>query len=325
MSRTWFGGTLVVLAFLAGPLALHAQAVIEERVKDLGSAPSGTILTHHFRLVNQHKQPLHIGGLRVSCGVCTTAAVGKYDLAPGESTQVTVNVDTSKFSGHKAFNVYVTIDRPVFEEVRIDISAVSRGDLMLAPPQLNFGTVKFGSGPTAETVIDYRGTLAGWQITGVANDNGYLLAKVAPSGQNPGSFRLNVKIREDAPAGSWHAELYVLTNDPTAPRIRVPVTVEILPALTASPATLNVGQIAKGGQVERRITVRGGQPFKITKVEGSDAQLKIAELPSEAKSVHVIRITLSPDAVGELSRKLKIITDLPKDNTVEIAIMGQAQ
>ena len=63
----------------------------------------------------------------------------------------------------------------------------------------------------------------------------------------------------------------------------------------------------------------------ITKVDGSDAQLKIAELPCEAKSVHVIRITLSPDAVGELSRKLKIITDLPKDNTVEIAIMGQAQ
>jgi hypothetical protein len=324
MRRFWFGGAFIILACLAGPLPVHAQAVIEERVKDLGSAPTGTILTHHFRLVNQHKQPLHIGGLRVSCGVCTTATVGKYDLAPGEWTQVTVTVDTSKFSGHKTFHVYVVIDRPVFEEVRIDISAISRGDLMLAPPQLNFGTVKFGSGPTAETIIDYRGSLAGWQVTGVANDNGYLLPKVAPSGQHPGSFRLSVKLREDAPAGSWHAELYVLTNDPTAPRIRIPVTVEILPALTASPATVNVGQIAKGSLVERRITVRSGQPFKITKVEGGDAQLKVAELPSEAKTVHVLKITFSPDAVGELSRKLKIITDLPKDNMVEIAILGQA-
>lgn len=325
MIRSGFGGSALLLVLLL-QAAAHAQAVIEERVKDLGSAPTGTVLTHHFRLVNQYKQPLHISGLRVSCGVCTTASVSKYDLAPGEATQVTVTVDTSRFIGHKTFHIYVTLDRPVIEELRIDVSAVSRGDLMLAPPQLAFGTIKYGSGATAETIVDYRGTFGGWQITGVANDNGYLLPALTLVGRNPPSYKLQVKIREDAPAGSWHAEVYLLTNDPTSPRIRVPITVEILPALTASPATLNLGQIAKGSAVERRITVRGGgQPFRILKVEGGDAQVTIADWPTEAKPVHVLKITMRPDVEGEINRKVKIITDLANDSTVEVAIRGQAQ
>ncbi|HMP03920.1 MAG TPA: hypothetical protein PKC45_15615, partial [Gemmatales bacterium] len=120
------------------------------------------------------------------------------------------------------------------------------------------------------------------------------------------------------------AGFFVLTNDPQSRRIRAPLTVEVLPALTATPATVNVGNVAAGKSVERRITIRGGQPFKITKVEGSDGQMQVADLPNEAKSVHVLKITLTPEAVGELHRKLKIVTDLPRDNTVIVSVLGQA-
>ncbi len=94
---------LSVFFGVAGPAA--AQAVFAEKTKDLGGAPRGAILTHKVKVTNKHAQELHVSGIRTSCGVCSHASIEKNTLAPGESTQLNITIDTNKYSGHRAFTV----------------------------------------------------------------------------------------------------------------------------------------------------------------------------------------------------------------------------
>ncbi len=67
-------GLLGVLAFSGLALAGPAD-MFEEKEKDFGVSPKGTILVHYFRFTNNTKQTVTLGQPRVSCG-CVTPAFG---------------------------------------------------------------------------------------------------------------------------------------------------------------------------------------------------------------------------------------------------------
>jgi hypothetical protein len=75
---------------LAGPADLF-----EEKEKDFGVSPKGTVLVHYFRFTNTTKNTITLGQPRVSCG-CVTPALSKNQLAPGETAAVIVYMDTRR-------------------------------------------------------------------------------------------------------------------------------------------------------------------------------------------------------------------------------------
>ncbi len=321
MFRTGF---VLALAMLS-PLYLVAAETnllnFEESVKDLGGAPRGTKLVHHFKFTNASQQTVHISGTRTSCH-CSTARAIKQEVAPGESSSIMVEVNTILYSGTRDFTIYVNFDRPYVTETRLILKTLSRDDISMTPDAIAFGTVKLGSAPTASVVIDHR-TLSGWKITGIENDNGYLQTKIEPNGTNQNSYRLTVRLREDTPAGFWHASLALVTNDPTSPRIRIPLSVEVQGALAVTPQVLNMGKLANE-TVEKKIVIRGAKAFKITGVEGLDSTISIDQTRTdEAKMAHVLKITYSGKAdAGELLKKIKIQTDL-ENASIELPVQGQ--
>lgn len=306
--------------------AAEARITFEETSKDFGSVPYGKRLTHRFKLTNAYDRPLHVASIRTSCGVCTKAAVEKVDIASGESTYVVVNVDTRNYVGHRTFTVFITFDRPYLEEHQLTVQAYSRSDIVMEPGQLNFGRHRMGAVPPLSLQVEHRGG-TGWQITGVVNDNGYILPKLESYTDSYGqpAYRVTVRLREDTPPGSWHSEIWLATNDPVAPRLHVPMSVEITGALAVTPSILQLGQIGMESQVEKKIVIRGVQPFKILKVEGTDAETKVILPGSEAKTVHVLKVQHSAGkSATEINKKLRIVTDLPKENSVEVLLRGNS-
>src|SRR5260221_13333619 len=86
-----------------------ADSLFEELSKDFGSVPRGPTLTHPFRLTNNTGKPLHISGVRVSCG-CVSASAAQENVAPGESTTINAQMDTRRFHGAKSVTIYVNFD-----------------------------------------------------------------------------------------------------------------------------------------------------------------------------------------------------------------------
>ena len=109
MKRLGLGLLLVVALGVAaaGAPILGMDAV----VYDFGSVSEGAIVSHTFILTNLGDSPLLITGARATCG-CTTTALPKTTLAPGESVPLEARVDTSNFGGRILKQIYVDSNDP---------------------------------------------------------------------------------------------------------------------------------------------------------------------------------------------------------------------
>ena len=72
-------GIVCVLGFSGFALAGPAE-MFEEKEKDFGVSPKGTVLVHYFRFTNNTKNTVTLGQPRVSCG-CVTPALSKNQQA----------------------------------------------------------------------------------------------------------------------------------------------------------------------------------------------------------------------------------------------------
>jgi hypothetical protein len=294
-----------------------ADATFAELSKDFGSVPRGPTLTHSFRLTNYTANPVHISGVRVSCG-CVSASALDYNLAPGQATAIQIQMDTSRFFGMRAVTVYVTFDRPRWEEVRLHVQANAQDNLQITPEAFALGQVKHGGVPSASVMVTVTGD-GQWQITGVERESNYILAEPKELRRDAAevSYQVTAAIRADAPVGKWYTEVWLRTNNPAIPRVRVPLTVEIAPVLSASPTAVSVGPMKPGTEEERTVTIHGSKPFRITRIEGTDDQLTVRDSSSDSNSVHVLTIRLKPKQAGELDRRLKVSTDLREEPPLE--------
>jgi hypothetical protein len=312
-----------LLAATPAPAASWADSLFDDLNKDFGSVPRGPTLTHLFRLTNNTSSTVHIAGMRVSCG-CTTANASQAEIAPGQTTAVQVQMDTRRFSGPKSVTIYVQFDRPSWEEVRLWVQANGRDDLTVTPEALNLGKIKRGASPSGSTTITFLGN-PGWQILEVQRESNYVqanLQEVRRQGTEV-TYQLTATLRNDAPVGKWFTDLWLRTNNPAMPRVRVPLTVEIESPLTVSPTTVVLGQLKSGGESERRVIVRGVKPFKITAVEGTDAELTVKDSTEEAKPIHVLTVKLKPTRAGDLNKVLKVVTDLKEEGAIEFEARAQ--
>lgn len=303
--------------------ASWADGLFDEVSKDFGSVPRGPTLTHPFRLVNKTNDTVVIHHIRVSCN-CVAASAARHNLRPGEETTIHVTMDTRRFTGVKTVTVYVQFSQPSTEEVRLWVQANGRDDVAVNPDALTFGRVKRGTTQTATTTITFYGNSAA-QITEARSESNYIRPTLKELRREQGevSYQLTAQLRSDTPVGKWYNDIWLGTNINTMPRVRVPVTVEIESQLSVSPPSLTLGPMKPGTTTERKIIVRGTQPFLITKVSGTDAQLTVKDSTTESKAVHVLTITFSPKQAGDLDRTLRIVTDLKEEGEIEFQARAQ--
>jgi len=308
----------VVLLVLAGPArATWADAMFDELSRDFGSVPHGQVLVHPFRLLNNTGSNVRVSNVRVSCG-CTTARVLNSVLAPGQETVVLASMDTRRFYNAKNVTIFVTFDQPRFEEVRLWIQANSRDDVSFSADGIAFGPIKRGVGPTSTIKVTFQGDGA-TKILEARSESNYVqpvLREVA-RGVGDVTYEVTAKVRADIPAGKWYTDLWLKTNNPNMPKLRVPVTVEVEAALSANPNTVTLGQVKAGMEFDRKIIIRGITPFRITGITGTDGQIRVMESASESKTVHVLTVTLNPVEPGTLSRLIRVQTDLQNGSDIE--------
>src|SRR5262249_53653203 len=234
--------------------------------------------------------------------------------------------DTLQFQGNKNITVYIQFDQPNFEEVRLWVQANSRDDLTVTPESLAFGRIKRGSTPTAAVTVSFLGN-AQMKILSVASDSNYIQPNCKELGRDVAtgsvSYTLTAKVRSDAPVGKWYTDIWLKTDNPVSPRVRIPLTVDIESALSIAPAGVALGEVKVGSESERKIIVRGVKAFKVTGIKGADAQWTIKDSTTEAKTIHVLTVSFRPSKAGEVNRNLQVVTDLKEDGTIDFNVRAK--
>src|SRR5262249_34006661 len=156
--------------------------------------------------------------------------------------------------------------------------------------------VKRGDTPTAAVRVTFYGNRDA-RILAARGESNYVVPvfrEVARLAHEV-VYEVSVQLRPDTPVGKWYTDVWLKTNLANIPQLRVPLTVEIESLLTISPSVVNLGSIQVASDAERRLIIRGVQPFKITQIKGVDPSLDVRYSSDNSREVHVLTVKVKAD------------------------------
>ena len=319
-------GVVGVLAFSGFALAGPAD-MFDEKAKDFGVSPKGTVLVHYFRFTNNTKNTVTLGQPRVSCG-CVTPSLSKNTLAPGETAAVIAQMDTRRIPHAgitKTVIVFVPFTSPTFEEVSLKVTTVTRDDLLMSPDTLAFGTAVKGKGAKVSTKVTFTSD-ANWEIKKATSTGAFVNPefKLAARNGTQVTYDVTATLDKDCPAGNWLSDVYLETSNAAVAKLRIPVTVTVTaPAVAAKPEVVSFGDVRMGSSSEQTLTIQSGTPFKILSVKGADEQLSVKVNVDASQAVHTLTIAATPKATGGFTRTVEIVTDNADQPSVIVPVTAK--
>jgi Protein of unknown function (DUF1573) len=245
-----------LIAAAPASAASWADGMFTEQGKDFGMVPRGPTLTHYFLVTNKTDKPVHISGVRVSCG-CTSASALQNSIAPGQTTAIQALMDTRRFSGHKQVTIFVSFDQPQWDEAQLFVRAYGSDDISVSPAEFAFpGKIKSGAGTSTKATVQFSS--GNWQILGTESDSGFVEPSFKEIRRDGSSavYEVTATLRKDTPAGKWFTDVWLRTNQAGLPKIRIPLNVEVeSPSSTPRAVTWNDTKVPPSGA--RTIGARG--------------------------------------------------------------------
>lgn len=289
---------------------------------DFRAVGRGTKTEYHFEFTNLYEQDVHVAAVRSSCG-CTTPSVTKNTLKTHEKAAIVAKFNTSTFIGKKSAKITVVFDRPFYSEVQLNVSGFIRTDITFDPPEVAFGEIAAGSVTQQDIVITHTGK-ADWQITDVRSHCDDLEVQLSAPTKTPGMvrYRMRVKVLASMPEGDVRQQLTLISNDRNFPTTEMLITGRIRPSLSVSPAAVSLGTAKPGQTVERRLVVRGDDPFVITDVVCADSRFEF-DLPRGSKKLHFVKMRFKAGATADrVAQEIEIKTDLDGGKSVNCIVTG---
>jgi len=309
--------------------AARADDLFPEKSKDFGPTPRGPVLVHYFYVKNTTGQTLNLGQARVSCG-CVSATVLNYSLAPGELTAVKAQMDTRRIP--RSYQPWpVTVFVPVYGakpyEATMVVQATAREDLQMTDYSFAFGTVPAGKGATRTTKVTFQSD-PNWEVKDVTSNGTHVkaAAKLVARNGNDVTYEVTANLQPDCPPGNWTAEVFLNSNTRGLEKIRIPVTVDVPAAISATTDAAANASVKVGETATREIVLKSDDPFKVLAVKGSDDSvlLQTSATDSQEAKEHRLSVKVSANKPGPLARTFEITTDHKAQPKVEVEFKATA-
>jgi hypothetical protein len=289
----------------AGPLTAATPSA------DRGQVRTGPPLTHTFELTHRgHSSTLSVTGVETGCG-CLKPTVSREVLRPGESTRITLAVNT--LTQPPGPNVWKAVVRyrvtepeagpapPSVQpnaELELKLSARLVREVSVTPPMLAVSTA--AATTQTVTVTDVRASPL--TVRAATTTSPHLTAAVrTPTGASPRTQSVDVTVTADYPPGQSDETLVLLTTDPACPELRVPirVTKRRPGSITVTPAPATV-RFARG-QTEASVLVQlrrpGGGTLLVERVESEHPAVR-AKWPATAGPAATVRVVVNREKAG---------------------------
>lgn len=327
--KTWF---LSILFFFGLAVSCFAQDwakdMFSETTHDFGTVARGAKVEYQFIIENKFEEDIRISACYPSCE-CVNPKLDKRELKTWDKAVLTAIVDTKGFYGQRDVTITVKFE-PFPAEVQLHVHAYIRSDVVVQPEQIQFGTVQLGTAAQQQVRISYAGR-RDWKILQVESSNPDLEGHVIEGARvgNKVHYDLVASLKNTAPAGYIKDYLFLVTNDRNSQTARVPVPVEAIVSSPVSvrPNPLFLGVVQAGKSTSKPLVVSAKTaepaPFHITRVQCDDPRFSF-QVPKDAKVNHLLPVTFkATDETGRFSTKLRVETDMPNTDPIEVLVNVQ--
>lgn len=286
----------------------------EQRSHDFGSVARAAKTEHRFAITNIYPQQMHIRAVRASCG-CTTPIIETETIEPGQTGSILARFNTGTFTGQKQANLTVSIDRPYFQELQLNVRGYIRSDIVFNPGELNFGAVPEGEAKQVSVSLEYAGR-SDWAVLEASSSEAFVKTRFEEVSRANGrvGYKIFADLDANAPAGLINSQIVLRTNDNRLTTVPLTLLGEVQSLLEVRPQVLALGDVKLGETRQERFLLRSQKPFQVLAVESDNKNMEIQFEPSNApKNVQFITLTLRPGVAqvdGQQACTLSFKTDL---------------
>lgn len=287
-----------------------AAKMFDKLDHDFGVVARGSDTVHKFEIKNIFKEDVEVASVRSSCG-CTTPSIENGKIKTYEKAYVVAQFNTRTFTGPHSATLTVQITKPYPATVQLRVHGNIRGDVVFEPGSIDFESLNQGETREKTLSIVYAGR-SDWRIDDVRSVNEALEAELIERGRMGGkvTYDLVVRLLPTAKPGFLREQLVLVTNDLSNPRVPIDVAGKVNSELTVAPEHLVLGDVAQGGSVQKKLLVRGKQPFRITAVRCEDARFTCSA-PDKESDKHMVSVLFAASgAEGRLMAPITIETSL---------------
>ncbi len=294
---------------------LRAAIPPESRMHDFGTVARAANTEHRFVIKNNHGSDMHISSIRTSCG-CTTPIIETEWIKPGQAGSILARFNTGTFTGKKSATLTVSIDKPVFTELQLNVKGYIRSDVVLNPGELNFGEVPVGEPQHLEVTLDYAGR-ADWSLVGGESPLAYVDVQFQELSRSGGrvSYRVSAALSEQAPVGPLHAQVLLKTNDRNLTTVPIRLLASVQAPIQLSPQAFALGTVKPGEPLPQRLVIKARSEFRILEITSEQAEIRF-EASEKAKQAYLLNLVIVPKAQatdGAVRAEILIKTDLMEE------------
>lgn len=311
----------LLLACAAATLMAQAPVISFDKTHyDFGRITPERKVAAKYRVTNTGNAYLNITQVRPSCG-CTATVLGKWSMAPGESTDLEAMFDPKGLKGGVRKSIEVVSNDPRNPSLSLTLEAEVVQEIMPSVESVYFYQVP-KSAITRSTVRYASGNGEAVQIVDVkAPGAPFLTFAYRPAGKD-----LVLEIAFDGqkvPAGQLRGVEQATVRFSSARLSQLPLNIqwELKPAIQTSPAEL-VFQASPGQVLRQALTLKqaDGHPFRITATRCSLTGVVVEGLGPKAASQEITVVLPATLKAGRYSELLSISTDDPDQPELTIRL-----
>ena len=303
--------------------------VVEKTSLDVGDVKPGTDLEPVVVFRNQTQEPFVIDSVSSSCG-CMKPVMDATTIAPGESTEMKIRLDTERFRGRRSASIHVGFAKPEGREIKIS-AVVNIRNLICEPEQVQFlgGKKNENQQLTRELVVRRTGSPF-WQIKSIESSYVGLSATIESSKieNSKVQYKILCKFKLDSDRkGVQHEVLTLKTNDSKLPAYEVPVVIRNSGEITASPEVLDFSSVEVGKKkmlivrfqaaTEPQVSFESKGGFKLlttNKINEQTFKLEVVQSDPQAVDSELVIET----ADGTFTERVKVIANANKSSEVKV-------
>ena len=304
---------VIALGIIGFGSAIDAQDwalnMFDKSDHDFGAVAKAALTEYRFQIKNLYKEDIHISSVSASCG-CTTPKLTKRLIKSGETGELIAHFNTDRFQGQYSATLTVRFSQPSYAEVRVKVRGYVRSDVVVFPGRIELGSVVAEDGAEQKVQILYAGR-NDWEIVDVKTSNPDFEVELNPTHRGGGrvNYDLMFRIKKGASEGYINDQLILVTNDRKRSTVPVMVEATVVPSISVTPTSLQLGTVHPGQLVTKQLVVRGKSPFRIEKVvcESGDKSFQF-QLGDAERKLHLIPLTYTAsDKPGKFVERIQIV------------------
>ncbi len=301
----------------------HPMIFFENPNFNFGKVFKGQNIENIYKFENRGNDVLKINKVKTSCG-CTAAILTNKIVPPGKTGEIKATFKTGSYRGNVTKSITVISNDPNSPKYKLTLTGEIKEDIITTPKNINFGSIYIG-GKIDKTVKVKSITESNLNIKKIRSSKPFVNVSIAEKDKE--GYTIKVALNDNHKIGRFSGGIYLETNSPRQPKVKIPFFGEIIGDITTYPKKIHYGSLTSGKEITQKLFVKinkDGIKVLNTKVSPDFLSTKIIEKNVKNNPHFLIEIKLHKDAtIGKLNGLLELYTNSKIQPIIKIPIVGE--